>query len=185
MYQIIKAPNSVLLTVAKRVTKIDGGIKKLVSEMQEALEKARDPEGVGLAAPQVGKSLQIFVVKEKQTSPVLVFLNPHIESLIDDKKPKTTKSKKKEEDVKLEGCLSLTDVWGVVKRHSGVRLSYTDLSGEKHTETFKGFLATILQHEIDHLHGILFPKRVLEQKGILYKSKKNVDGETIFDEISI
>lgn len=184
MYQIVQAPNTVLSSVAKKVNKIDEPVKKIIATMIKTLEAARDPEGVGLAAPQIGKSLQIFVVKESPSSQVIVCINPHIDEYIDSKKPKT-KKKKSEDDVKLEGCLSLSDVWGVVQRHDSVKLSYTDLAGERHTEIFKDFLATIMQHETDHLHGILFPKRVLEQKGTLYKSKKNADGEMIFEEISI
>lgn len=182
MYQIVQAPNDTLTSVAKKVSKIDASIKHLVADMTKTLEEARDPEGVGLAAPQVGKSLQIFVVKETPKSPVLAFINPHIDEYIGEK----SKTKKKpKEDEKLEGCLSLCDVWGVVLRPDGVKLSYTDLSGTRQTQIFTGFLATIVQHETDHLHGILFPKRVLEQKGTLYKSKKNEDGEMIFEEISL
>ena len=184
MYQIVQAPHAVLTSLAKKVHKIDEPIKKIVAEMIKTLEAAKDPEGVGLAAPQIGKSLQIFVVKESPSSPIIVCINPHIDEYIDSKKPKS-KKKKSEDDVKLEGCLSLSDVWGVVKRHDSVKLSYTDLSGIRRTEVFKDFLATIIQHETDHLHGILFPKRVLEQKGTLYKSKKNADGEMIFEEITI
>jgi peptide deformylase len=183
MYTIVKAPDPVLSAVAKHIQKIDASIIKLVEEMTRTLEAARDPEGVGLAAPQIGKSLQLFIVKESTTAPVLVFINPKIIAFTNRKRTKA--KRQKDEDVKLEGCLSLNDVWGVVRRHDSVTLTYMDLKGEKKTETFKGFLATILQHETDHLHGILFPKRVLEQKGKLYKSSKNEDGETVFDEISL
>ncbi|MDP3941135.1 MAG: peptide deformylase [bacterium] len=184
MYQIVQAPHAVLSKAAKKVAKIDKNVKAIIKEMTETLENARDPEGVGLAAPQVGYSLQLFIIKESMSSPVLVFLNPKIIEVIDN--PMRKKSKKKnDEDVKLEGCLSLSNVWGVVTRHDIVTLSYTDLTGKNRTETFKGFLATIVQHETDHLHGILFPKRVLEQKGTLYKSKKNDEGETVFEEISL
>lgn len=152
--------------------------------MIKTLENARDPEGVGLAAPQIGKSLQLFIVKETNKSPVLVFINPTV-TTIKDKIVKKNSKKKTSEDVKLEGCLSLNNVWGVVKRQNAVSISYTDLEGKQHTEIFKDFLATIIQHETDHLHGILFPKRVLEQKGTLYKSKKDEKGETVFEEITI
>lgn len=184
MYKIVQAPNPVLLATAKKVTKIDDVIKKLVAEMRDTLENARDPEGVGLAAPQVGKSLQLFIVKEDKNAPVMVVINPRIDSFTDSKPVKTTK-KKSDDDVRLEGCLSLNNVWGVVNRHESVTLSYTDLEGKKQTQTFKDFLATIIQHEVDHLHGVLFPKRVLEQNGTLYNSKKNAEGELIFEEISL
>ena len=86
---------------------------------------------------------------------------------------------------KLEGCLSLKDIWGDVVRSPEVTLEYFDEKGKKHTKTFNGFLATIIQHEMDHLEGILFPKRVLEQKGTLYKSEKDEKGQDIFEEIKI
>ena len=92
---------------------------------------------------------------------------------------------KKEKSKKLEGCLSLPQVWGEVKRDPSVTISFTDEQGKKYTKTFKGFLATVIQHEYDHLHGILFSKRVLEQKGTLYKSSKNEKDEDIFEEIEL
>ena len=82
--------------------------------------------------------------------------------------------------------LSLQDIWGIVERHSTVTLSYLDATGKKHDkEKFTGFMATIIQHEVDHLNGILFPKRVIEQKNKLYKSSKDTKGETVFEEIAI
>lgn len=64
-------------------------------------------------------------------------------------------------------------------------MAYLDEKGVKHQEVFTGFLATIIQHEFDHLQGVLFPRRVLEQKGQLYKSVKNKKGEMEFEEISV
>jgi peptide deformylase len=87
--------------------------------------------------------------------------------------------------VQLEGCLSLKDIWGIVKRHQSISVSFMNEKGEKHTKTFDGFLATIIQHEYDHLQGVLFPKRVLEQKQQLYHSKKNTKGETEFEEMTL
>ncbi|MDO8461008.1 MAG: peptide deformylase, partial [bacterium] len=62
---------------------------------------------------------------------------------------------------------------------------FIDENGKPHKRKFSGFIATIIQHEYDHLHGILFPKRVLEQKGKLYKSRKNKEGKDVFEEIEI
>ena len=154
--------------------------------MIKALEEARDPEGVGLAAPQVGMSLQLFIIKQTPASPVLVFINPvlHTQSDSDEEKPTTSKSKKRN-PVKLEGCLSLDNIWGVVKRHNSIIISYLDENGTYRKRKFTGFLSTIIQHEMDHLKGILFPKRVLEQNGKLYRSVKNEDGETIFEELEV
>jgi len=68
---------------------------------------------------------------------------------------------------------------------TSLSITYFDENGIKKTKKVSGFLATIIQHEMDHLNGVLFPKRVLEQKGALYKSKKDEKGEEYFDEIKI
>lgn len=185
MLKIIQAPHPVLSKKAKPIEKIDAAIKRLIDEMTKTLENAKDPEGVGLAAPQVGKSLRLFIVKESKSAPLRVFINPEVKVLNSPKTIKSKQTEKKSKEVKLEGCLSLRDIWGVVKRHNKIEVSYLDEKGEKHTEIFNSFLATIIQHEQDHLEGILFPQRVLEQNGILYKSEINKKGEMEFHEISI
>ncbi|HSA84023.1 MAG TPA: peptide deformylase [Patescibacteria group bacterium] len=192
MLKIVQAPEEVLSTKAKIVKEIDKQIKLLLKDMEESLAAAKDPEGVGLAAPQVGKSLQIFLIKQSPKSPLLTFINPKIEGFFEHEheneqteSAKKHKKSRREKGVQLEGCLSLKDVWGVVTRNHGVELSYMDEHGKHHREKFHGFLATIIQHEFDHLQGILFPKRVLEQKNKLYHSSKNAQGETEFEEISL
>jgi peptide deformylase len=147
--------------------------------MEESLDFATDPIGVGLAAPQVGKSLAIFIIKPTEKSKAQVFINPKITKI----EEPTGKAKGKTK--KLEGCLSLHNIWGEVERAKAVWLEYLDETGKPHHKKFTGFIATIIQHEVDHLNGILFPKRVLEQKGTLYESKKNNKGEDIFEELTI
>lgn len=183
MLKIVQAPNPTLSAVAEPVGKVDKDIKNLIAQMTQTLEAARDPEGVGLAAPQVGKSLKLFIVKESKESPLRVFINPVIHIPAGQKLPENKEEKEKE--VKLEGCLSLQDIWGIVNRYEQVELSYQDETGKSHKQVFDGFLATIIQHECDHLEGILFPRRVLEQKGTLYKSVTNKKGEIEFEEISL
>ncbi len=195
--KIVQAPAQVLSQNAKPVEKIDKATKKLLKEMEQTLISQTDPEGVGLAAPQVGESLQIFIVKQEPEAPFMTFINPVIKKIFEKsaekateirQSKKTANAKKKakiEKGVQLEGCLSLKDVWGVVKRPYSIELSYQDETGEKHNKKFDGFLATIIQHEVDHLNGILFPKRVLEQKNPLYHSIKNAKGEVEFEEIEI
>lgn len=185
MMPIVIAPNSVLAQQARTVAKIDGEIKKLIEEMKESLAAARDPQGVGLAAPQVGRDLQIFLAKPTEKSPYLVFINPRILEIKERTKTYTRKRKVKGKMEKLEGCLSIPSIWGPVLRSPTLTLSYLDENGAKHTKKFSGFLATIIQHEMDHLGGVLFPKRVLEQKGKLYKSRKDKEGKDIFEEINI
>ena len=205
--KIVQAPEDVLSNPSKPVGKIDKSVHDLLKDMEVALLSATDPEGVGLAAPQIGRPLQIFIVKESPEAEIKTFINPVIESFFkvpskDKPEPKQSASIKKAKEkagisakgrsasggkkgVQLEGCLSLKDIWGVVKRHDGVILSFMDEKGAKHKKTFDGFMSVIIQHEYDHLQGILFPKRVLEQNEKLYKSVKNKKGETEFEELEI
>lgn len=162
--------------------------------MKRALLSAKDPQGVGLAAPQVGKSISLFIAKATSKSPISVFVNPKITYASPAKSSEVsqserTKNLKKKSGISnnkmLEGCLSLPTIWGEVQRQKEIRLSYLDEFGKKHSKMFKGFPAIIIQHEIDHLNGILFPKRVLEQKGKLYKSVKDKKNEDVFEEIEL
>lgn len=186
--KIVQAPNPVLSEPSKPVSKIDLSILKLIGEMKKTLSSAKDPEGVGLAASQVGKSLKIFIAKPALKDKTIVFINPNIIEIDPLSKSFTRErkvGKKKKEPQKLEGCLSLKDIWGTVLRSPRVKLSYTDENGQKQIKEFRGFLATIVQHEYDHLEGILFPRRVLEQKGKLYKSSKDEEGEDVFEEFEL
>ncbi len=180
MLQILNAPNEVLSKKADPIKFVDILLLSIIDGMSKALESATDPIGVGLAAPQVGKSIRLFIAKPKVNSKILVFINPRII----DKKPPVV-SKKGQKHKKLEGCLSLKDVWGEVERSPQITLEYMNEKGKTYKKTFTGFLATIIQHEIDHLEGVLFPKRVLEQKGTLYKSQKDEKGQDVFEELKI
>jgi peptide deformylase len=216
MLSIVTAPNPILSQKAKPVARIDKAISNLIVQMEETLDAASDPVGVGLAAPQVGKSLRLFVIKPHPKSNLQAFINPKIISyeggdfseraldsahsakgalasglkgarLLDKGEGKGKAGPQHESDgtKKLEGCLSLVNIWGEVERANSILLEYTDKTGKKHKKKFTGFIATIIQHECDHLDGILFPKRVLEQKGTLYQSSKNAKGEDEFEELKI
>lgn len=193
MLKIISAPSPVLSQKAKEVKKIDKSILKFLQDLSAALLSAKDPVGVGLAAPQVGKSLQIFIVKPTLKSRMQVFINPKIIkktkinhlTIDSDRVNKLNKTIGEKSSTKLEGCLSLPNIWGEVKREPEIAISYLDAKGNLHNRKFNRFMATIIQHEMDHLEGILFTKRVLEQKGTLYKSHKDEKGEDIFEEIEI
>ncbi|MBP9716862.1 MAG: peptide deformylase [Candidatus Levybacteria bacterium] len=184
MAQIVSAPHPVLSKVATEYVfeKNDKFLPAILKEMEKALLEASDPKGVGLAAPQIGRGISMFITKPSDAADISVFINPKIvkSDPIPDDNPEDDKKAKK-----LEGCLSLPSIWGVVKRSPAVTLSYYDHLGRKKTKRFTGFMATIVQHEVDHLNGILFPKRVLEQKGALYKSSKDKKGEDEFEEISV
>ncbi len=185
MLPIVQTPNEVLSRKAQPVPKIDASIKEFITQMTETLLHAKDPEGIGLAAPQVGKSLQIFIIRPSSNHQVAVFINPIMKIPEEERIMDRKQTRKKKKGVKLEGCLSLRDIWGVVHRYPKIVLSYQDETGAHFKKTFTGFLATIIQHEYDHLQGILFPKHVLEQGNILYKSILNEKGETIFEELKI
>ncbi len=186
MSTIVIAPGPVLSEISSSYVfqKNDKFLSAFLKEMEEALLSAHDPKGVGLAAPQIGKTLSIFIAKPTEKSKISVFINPKIIEL-EQKKLSGAKSASGGRIKKLEGCLSLPNIWGEVKRSPSVTLNYFDRKGIQKTKNFTGFMATIIQHEVDHLQGILFPRRVLEQKGKLYKSTKNKKGEDEFEEISI
>src|ERR1035437_6012625 len=157
MLPIIAPPNPILSTKAKSVTKVDKDILDLIKQMEESLNFATDPIGVGLAAPPVAKNLAIFFAKPTEKTKLQVFINPNITKI----EEPTGKAKGKTR--KLEGCLSLYNIWGEVERAKAVWLDYMDETGKQHHKKFNGFIANIIQHEVDHLNGILFPKRVLER----------------------
>jgi len=184
MPEILIAPNAVLSQTTQEYdfNKGDKFLSSLLNGMEKALLLANDPKGVGLAAPQIGKSLRIFLAKPKEKSKITAFINPKVVEIEQNSHKPGARSKKQ---VKLEGCLSLPNIWGEVKRSSNVTISYQTADKKLHTKEFSGFMATIVQHEMDHLEGILFPRRVLEQKGKLYKSSKNKKGEDQFEELEI
>lgn len=146
--------------------------------MTETLLATNKPKGVGLAAPQIGEPYQVFITRPSATSRIEVFINPKILKVVNAKPQSDNK------DDKLEGCLSIPKIWGKVNRSKNVVLSYQDLKGAIHKREFKGFPATIVQHETDHLQGILFTRRVLEEKGKLYEAVEK-DGKETLEEISL
>lgn len=181
MMEIITTPNTILVKKAGAVNKFDKKLKEMLEEMDETLKATNDPVGVGLAAPQVGITKRIFLAREAEDSDVKVFINPRVKKIWDN--PKKNKPKKRKR--LLEGCLSIPNIWGNVERPKKITVEFQDAEGKKHTQTFNGFLSTVIQHEIDHLNGVLFTKHVIEQKEQLYRSFKNEKGEDEFEEVSL
>jgi len=165
------APHTILHSPSVPVTRIDAGIRQLVHDMETLLAACQDPEGVGLAAPQVGKSLRLFIVRPNPGDPLQVYINPEIIKTYSSKDVKKRAHEKEDADM-LEGCLSVKNVWSSVDRNSGIDLSFQTLSGKKRTQHFIGFESHIIQHEIDHLNGILFTQRALEQGKRMYRIEK-------------
>jgi peptide deformylase len=140
MLKIITHPNPFLRQKSLSVIDVfDEEIKKLIPQMIETMVKQ---DGVGLAAPQIGKSIQLIVIYFKEST--LVIINPKI--------IKKSFSKVWGE----EGCLSVPDKFGEVKRHKKITIIYTNENGQKQQLAAKDMLARVIQHEIDHLNGILF-----------------------------
>lgn len=197
MLDIITTPAPVLVKKAENVKKFDTELLNLITQMTETLLATHDPKGVGLAAPQVGVSLRIFQMKPTDKSKVTTYINPVITEISDNPNPytgnsariekakKAGKGRKPDENKLLEGCLSIPNIWGNVTRKRELTLEWQDVTGKKCKKTFSGFPAIIIQHETDHLNGILFTKHVMEQNEKLYRSSKNEKGEDEFDEISI
>jgi len=169
--KIVTVPNNILSSPTKRVELIDSQIKKIVNEMEKVLMAQDDPPGVGLAANQVGLELSIFIIKPTEKAKTKVFINPKILRTTNyELQPKQKGRKKK---IKLEGCLSIPRIWGPVKRSESVFINYQDSTGKKYLKWFSGFEAVIIQHEIDHLNGIVFTQRSIEQKRQLYREEED------------
>ncbi len=161
--RIIQSGEKKLREVSKPVARIDKKVKQLVQDLKDTLAVQKDPEGVGLAAPQIGVNLRAFAVNFKDLKRIVI--NPEILEIHNTK----NKVQKKKNNEILEGCLSLPHYYGPLKREDYVKLKYLDEKGEEIIEEFKDFNAQIILHEIDHLNGFLFIDRLLEQKKKLYK----------------
>jgi len=151
------APDLILRQKSKRVRAIDGSIKKLIGDMIETLHAA--PGRVGLAAPQVGVSLRVIVIGIPEEEDIAL-VNPEI-------------VRRKGERMVTEGCLSMPGYFGVVKRSESVRVKARDVNGKKIKIKASELLAQTLEHEIDHLNGVLFIER-LESPDKLYKIEPEV-----------
>jgi len=141
---IIILPDPKLRLVSKPVERIDEALRKLIDDLVETMH---DAPGVGLAAIQVGEPIRLLVAdvakKEEEPNPQ-VFINPEVTWRSD------------ERSTYEEGCLSIPEYYAEVERPASVRARYLDRHGKKQEILAEGLLATVLQHEVDHLDGVLF-----------------------------
>ena len=169
--KILRSGDPKLREISKPVFNIDAKTLELIRDLKETLAIQKDPEGVGLAAPQIGKNLRIFVANYKELKRVVI--NPEIlETKTEEIKTKQSKKGGKKQEI-LEGCLSLPNYYGPLQRVNLIKIKYLNEAGKEMIEEFKGFDAQIILHEIDHLNGVLFLDRLLEQKKPLYKLEKD------------
>jgi peptide deformylase len=147
---IIHFPHPTLRHRSRPIVRVDKRLKDMAAEM---LELMYDNEGVGLAANQVDLPIRMFVANEtgiRDEGEELILINPEIS------RPKGNESAQ-------EGCLSVPGVYGQVKRPKIVRLHAYDLQGNEIDRELDGFLAKVVQHEIDHLDGVMFFDRMTEE----------------------
>ncbi|KWV50455.1 MULTISPECIES: peptide deformylase [Rhizobium] len=141
---LIILPDPLLRQVSKPIERVDADLQRLADDM---LETMYDAPGIGLAAIQIGvprRMLVIDVSREGEEKQPLVFVNPEVVASTD------------ERSVYEEGCLSIPDYYAEVERPATVTVKYLDRDGKEQTVQADGLLATCLQHEIDHLNGVLF-----------------------------
>jgi peptide deformylase len=169
---IIKVPDPLLRRVSAPVERVDGDVRKLIDDMFATMYKA---PGVGLAAIQVAVPRQVLVMdivknddEEKQP---IAMINPRIVETVGD-----------ELRMHEEGCLSIPDVYAELERPNAVRVRYVDMKGKPAEMVCEGMLATVVQHEIDHLNGKLFIDHLSKLKrDIIIKKivKAARDSETV------
>lgn len=144
VYSIVKFDEPVLREKAKEVKSITPNIIKLLGNLADTLHAAK---GVGLAAPQIGVSKRVVVIDVGEG--VIELINPEIIKY------------SKETEIRAEGCLSLPGAEGEVERYYQVTVRALNRDGEKVELTGEGLLARAFQHEIDHLHGVLYTDRAI------------------------
>jgi len=159
---LIILPDPLLRQVSKPVERVDSQLLKFAGDM---LDTMYDAPGIGLAAIQVGEPLRLVVIdlaKEGEPPAPQIFFNPEIVASGDDT------------NVHEEGCLSIPDYYAEVERPASVTVRYIDKDGKQQELAADGLLATCLQHEIDHLNGVLFIDHIskLKRDMVMRKFKK-------------
>jgi peptide deformylase len=149
---IITLPDPKLRLISKPIERVDDAVRKLLDDMVETMHEA---PGIGLAAIQVAEALRLVVVdlaKKDEPPQPLHFINPEIVWSADDR------------SVYEEGCLSIPEYYEEVERPASVRARFVDRNGKQQEIVAEGLLATVLQHEIDHLDGVLFIDHISKLK---------------------
>jgi len=157
-FEILKHPDERLRRKALAVKSFDDDLAHLFKRLEVTMRAG--PGGVGIAAPQVGENRRLVVVdcseslRPCKNHGLLYLANPQIESV-------------EGESLGREGCLSVPDWVGMVPRAKTIRVSFDDIYGKQQSIEATGFEARVIQHEIDHLDGVLFTDRVISSKGLV------------------
>jgi peptide deformylase len=149
---IITLPDPKLRLISKPLDRVDDSVRKLLDDMVQTMHEA---PGIGLAAIQIAKPLRMLVIdlaKKDEPPQPLYFINPEIVWSADDR------------SVYEEGCLSIPEYYEEVERPASVRARFVDRDGKQQEILAEGLLATVLQHEIDHLDGVLFIDHISKLK---------------------
>ena len=156
--RILHYPEPLLKQKSLPVTEFNAELKQLAEDMVETMY---DAPGVGLAAPQVGELKRLIILDcsaKDEPADLIVAVNPEV--ITGDG-----------ESLEEEGCLSVPGFWASVKRYAEVTMRYQDVEGQTHERKADGLLAIGIQHEIDHLEGILFVDRLSPLKRSIFKKK--------------
>lgn len=169
--KVLVTPDPFLRKVAKPVDKLDKKLKEQIAEMIVTLKSAKDPEGVGLAATQVGIDRRLFIVTFNGKPEI--FINPKV---VSQSEAMLSNVHRKKKDRWLEGCLSLPRIWGFVDRPYSIEMEYLTPENDKLVKKVRKFQdveSSYVLHENDHLDGILFTDRILEQGGTILHETPN------------
>ena len=168
--KILITPDKKLRQISQEITGFDGSLKSLIADLTETLEIQTDPPGLGLSAPQIGVFKRVFVAKIRNK--IKAFVNPQILKF------------SQKEVAYLEGCFSVPNLYGHVVRPAEIDLEANNLHGKKIKSHYTGLPSRIIQHEVDHLNGILFIDHVHSQNGKLFKVEKGKGGKEQFVEVT-
>ena len=155
--KVITAPNPILTKKTQKVRDINNDVKKIAKDLLDTVRVAKDPEGAGLSATQIGISKRMCVVRNFFEDPLnpdevrsddIVLINPKIIQYSEEK------------NVDWEGCLSVPDAYGLVERAEKIKITAKDIDGNIIKIKAEGFFARTIQHEVDHLDGILFTSKI-------------------------
>ncbi len=171
--EVLKMGHPTLRVKAEPVSESEIQSKEFKDLVADMFETMKAEEGIGIAAPQIGVSKQVAIVGVPKDNPrypdapeneeepeldfdILVVINPTI-SVVDDTPSGFW-----------EGCLSVPGLRGYVERPSKIKVDYTDIQGEKQSMVASGFAATVFQHELDHLDGVLYVDRVADKNKLAF-----------------